>query len=67
MNVIELGEMDDEEKRILRHMANGMGKTVEQLTGEYLGELARRQNEIHRRVVVATVTDMALIRASKRP
>lgn len=67
MNVIELGELDDEEQRILRHMASGMGKTVEALTGEYLGELARRQNGIRRRAVVATVTDLALIRASKRP
>lgn len=64
--LIELGEFDDEERRFLREMANGLGQSVEDAAGQILKMIAENHKAVRSRLVAAEVTDLALIRARKR-
>lgn len=64
--LIDLGEFDDEERRFLLEMANGLGQSVEDATGQILKMIADNHKTVRSRLVTAEVTDLALIRARKR-
>jgi hypothetical protein len=64
--LIDLGEFDDEERRFLLEMANGLEQSVEDAAGQILEMIAVNQKAVRGRLVAAEVTDLALIRARKR-
>lgn len=56
----------DEDKRYLREIAEGLGKSVDDAAEQMIGLIMENRKAIRQALVAADVADMALHRAKKR-